>query len=146
VTEIDTTSTVVSNVVTYNALVGFDSVPAAVKPGMTASVAVITASRDNVISVPSAAISTSGGQSTVTVRTAGKDEVRPVVTGLKGDGTTEVASGLNQGDQVVMSVGVVSTNANRNTGTQTRTGTGTVGGFGGGTGGFGGGGNFGGRG
>jgi multidrug efflux pump subunit AcrA (membrane-fusion protein) len=139
VAEIDTTSTVVSNVVTYNALVSFDSVPAAVKPGMTASVAVITASRDNVVAVPSAAISTSGGQSTVTVRAGGKDEVRPVVTGLKGDGTTEVASGLNDGDQVVMSVGVVSTNANRTTGTQNRTGTvGGTGGFGGG--GFGGGG------
>ncbi|HEY0398794.1 MAG TPA: biotin/lipoyl-binding protein [Acidimicrobiia bacterium] len=139
VSEIDTTSTVVSNVVTYNALVSFDSVPAAVKPGMTASVSVITASRDNVVAVPSAAISTSGGQSTVTVRASGKDEVRPVVTGLKGDGTTEVASGLNDGDQVVMSVGVVSTSANRTTGTQTRTGTlgGTGGGFGGG--GFGGG-------
>jgi macrolide-specific efflux system membrane fusion protein len=144
VTEIDTTSTVVSNVVTYNAVVAFDAVPAAVKPGMTASVSVIAASRDNVISLPSAAISTSGGQSTVTVRTAGKDETRPVVTGLKGDGTTEIASGLNEGDQVVMSVGVVSTNTNRSTGTQTRTGTGTGTVGGGGT--FGGGGNFGGRG
>ena len=72
--EIDTTSTVVSNVVTYNAIVVFDSVPAAVKPGMTASVSVITASKDNVISVPSAAISSTGGQSTVTVRNGGKDE------------------------------------------------------------------------
>jgi multidrug efflux pump subunit AcrA (membrane-fusion protein) len=145
VTEIDTTSTVVSNVVTYNAIVSFDSVPAAVKPGMTASVSVITASKDNVVSVPSAAISTSGGQSTVTVLNAGKDETRPVVTGLKGDGTTEIASGLNDGDQVVMSVGVVSTSANRTTGTQTRTGTlgGAGGGFGGG-GGFTGGGGFGG--
>jgi macrolide-specific efflux system membrane fusion protein len=144
VTEIDTTSTVVSNVVTYNAVVAFDAVPAAVKPGMTAGVSVIAASRDGVISLPSAAISTSGGQSTVTVRTAGKDETRPVVTGLKGDGTTEIASGLNEGDQVVMSVGVVSTNTNRSTGTQTRTGTGTGTVGGGGT--FGGGGNFGGRG
>jgi macrolide-specific efflux system membrane fusion protein len=139
--EIDTTSTVVSNVVTYNAIVAFDSVPAAVKPGMTASVSVITASRDNVVAVPSAAISTSGGQSTVTVRTGAKDETRPVVTGLKGDGTTEIASGLNDGDQVVMSVGVVSTSGSKGTTTnQNRTGTlgGTGGGFGGG--GFGGGG------
>jgi macrolide-specific efflux system membrane fusion protein len=145
VTEIDTTSTVVSNVVTYNAIVSFDSVPAAVKPGMTASVSVITASKDNVVAVPSAAISTSGGQSTVTVLNAGKDETRPVVTGLKGDGTTEIASGLNDGDQVVMSVGVVSTSASKGTtGTQTRTGT--LGGAGGGFtgGGFTGGGGFGG--
>jgi macrolide-specific efflux system membrane fusion protein len=149
VSEIDTVSTVVSNVVTYNSIIAFDSAPAAVKPGMTANVSVITASKDNVIEVPSAAISSSGGQSTVTVRVNGKDEVRSVETGLKGDGTTEIASGLNDGDQVVMSVGVVSSNSsNRNTGTQTRTGTvgglggggGFGGGFGGGGGGFGGGG------
>jgi multidrug efflux pump subunit AcrA (membrane-fusion protein) len=144
VSEIDTVSTVVSNVVTYNSIISFDSAPAAVKPGMTASVSVVTASKDNVIAVPSAAISTSGGNSTVTVRTNGKDEVRSVETGLKGDGTTEIVSGLNDGDQVVMSVGVVSSNSsNRNGTTQNRTGTlgggGFGGGFGGGGGGFGGG-------
>ena len=144
VSEIDTVSTVVSNVVTYNAVIAFDSVPAAVKPGMTATTSVIAASRDNVVAVPSAAISSSGGESTVTVRVGGKDEVRSVETGLKGDGTTEIVSGLNDGDQVVMSVGVVSSNTNRNTGTGTGTRTGTVGGFGGG--GFVGGGGFGGAG
>ncbi|HVW31393.1 MAG TPA: HlyD family efflux transporter periplasmic adaptor subunit, partial [Acidimicrobiia bacterium] len=41
VTEIDTTSTVVSNVVTYTTVLSFDSVPAQVKPGMTANVSVI---------------------------------------------------------------------------------------------------------
>jgi macrolide-specific efflux system membrane fusion protein len=123
-TSIDTVSTVVSNVVTYNAVASFDSVPAGVKPGMTANVAVITARRDDVISVPSAAISTSGGVSTVKVRSNGVDETRIVVTGLKGDGTTEVTSGLDAGEQVVMSVGVVSSSvSNANTGTQNRTGT-----------------------
>jgi macrolide-specific efflux system membrane fusion protein len=145
VTEIDTVSTVVSNVVTYNAVVSFDSVPAGVKPGMTANVSVISASRDNVISVPSAAISTTGGVSTVKVRADGVDETRTVVTGLKGDGTTEITSGLSAGEQVVMSVGVVSSNAsNSGTGTQSRTGTGAVPGAGGG--GFVGGPGFGGRG
>ena len=151
VASIDTVSTVVSNVVTYNAVVAFDTVPAGVKPGMTANVSVIAASRDNVVSVPSAAISTTGGQSTVTVRTNGADEVRDVVTGLKGDGSTEITSGLDAGEQVVMSVGVVSSNATNRATTgnqQTRTGT-FGGGFTGGGGGFaggGGGGGFGGRG
>ena len=66
-----------------------------------------SASREGVVSVPSAAISTVGGVSTVKVRTNGVDETRTVVTGLKGDGTTEITSGLEAGDQVVMSVGVV---------------------------------------
>ncbi|HVW35197.1 MAG TPA: HlyD family efflux transporter periplasmic adaptor subunit [Acidimicrobiia bacterium] len=141
VVAVSTTSTVVSNVVTYNAVISFDSVPAQVKPGMTANVSVITASKDNVVEVPSAAISSSGGQSTVTVRVGGKDQTVPVVTGLKGDGTTEITSGLSDGDQVVMSVGVVSSNANRgSSGNQTQTRTGTFGGGGGLGGGFGGGG------
>ena len=121
---IDTVATVVSNVVTYNAVVSFDSVPAGVKPGMTANVSVIAAGRDNVISVPSAAITTTGGASTVKVRANGVDETRTVVTGLKGDGTTEVTSGLVAGEQVVMSVGVVSSSASTGSaGTQSRTGT-----------------------
>jgi membrane fusion protein, macrolide-specific efflux system len=131
VASIDTVSTVVSNVVTYNAVVAFDSVPAGVKPGMTANVSVIAASRDGVLSVPSAAISTVGGESTVTVRSAdGKDESRPVVTGLKGDGTTEITSGLDAGEQLVMSVGVVSSNASNRTTTNQQNRTGTFGGGG----------------
>jgi macrolide-specific efflux system membrane fusion protein len=126
VSSIDTVSTVVSNVVTYNAVVAFDSSPSGVKPGMTANVSVISASRSNVVSVPSAAISTAGGISTVKVRTDGGDETRTVVTGLKGDGTTEITSGLEAGEQVVMSVGVV-TGSGSNSGTQNRTVTGGAG-------------------
>jgi macrolide-specific efflux system membrane fusion protein len=138
VQSVDTVSTVVSNVVTYNAVVAFDSVPAGVKPGMTANVSVISASRDNVVAVPSAAISTVGGVSTVKVRVDGVDETRTVVTGLKGDGTTEITSGLEAGEQVVMSVGVVSnsgTGSNGGAGTQMRPGTGGPGAFPGGGGG-----------
>src|SRR5206468_4027644 len=101
--------------------------------GMTATVSVIAASRDGVVSVPSAAISTAGGASTVTVRSSdGKDETRTVATGLKGDGTTEVTSGLDAGEQVVMSVGVVSGNTSRNGTTNQQNRTGTFGGTGGG--------------
>lgn len=133
VSSIDTVSTVVSNVVTYNAVVAFDSVPTGVKPGMTANVSVISASREGVVSVPSAAISTVGGVSTVKVRTNGVDETRNVVTGLKGDGTTEITSGLEAGEQVVMSVGVVTSSGSSGTGTQSRTGgAGTIPGAGGG--------------
>ena len=122
VSSIDTVSTVVSNVVTYNAVVAFDSVPAGVKPGMTANVSVVSASRAGVVSVPSAAISTAGGVSTVKVRVDGIDQTRTVVTGLKGDGTTEITSGLEAGEQVVMSVGVVASNASSGSGSQNRTG------------------------
>jgi macrolide-specific efflux system membrane fusion protein len=147
VESIDTVSTVVSNVVTYNAVVSFDSVPEGTKPGMTANVAVIAAGRDNVVSVPSAAISTAGGVSSVKVRTGDVDETRTVVIGLKGDGTTEITSGLEPGEQVVMSVGVVTSSGSGSSGTGTRTGTGSsgTGAFPGSGGGFVGGPGFGGR-
>ena len=65
VVAIDTTSTVVSNVVTYNVTFAFDNpTPAAVKPGMTAEVDVIVAEADNVVHVTSR-------RSPAPVRTAG---------------------------------------------------------------------------
>jgi len=143
VTALDTTSTVVSNVVTYAGTVTLDQVPDGLKSGMTATVSVVTASKSGVIAIPSAAITTKGGTSTVTVSQNGQSTSRTVTLGLKGDGTTEIASGLSAGDQVVMSVGTVSATASSSSGSGTsRTGTGlgsVTGGGAGGGGGFGGG-------
>jgi macrolide-specific efflux system membrane fusion protein len=143
VTALDTTSTVVSNVVTYAGTVTLDQVPAGLKSGMTATVNVVTASKSGVIAIPSAAITTKGGASTVTVSQNGQSASRTVTLGLKGDGTTEIASGLSAGDQVVMSVGTVSATASSSHGSgtsRTGTGLGSVTGAGtGGGGGFGGG-------
>jgi macrolide-specific efflux system membrane fusion protein len=143
VTALDTNSTVVSNVVTYAGTVTLDQVPDGLKSGMTATVRVVTASKSGVIALPTAAITTKGGTSTVTVSQNGQSTARTVTTGLKGDGTTEIASGLSAGDQVVMSVGTVSATAASSSssgGSSTsRTGTGLGGVTGGGTGGGGGG-------
>jgi macrolide-specific efflux system membrane fusion protein len=144
VTALDTTSTVVSNVVTYAGTVTLDQVPAGLKSGMTATVSVVTASKSGVIAIPSAAITTKGGTSTVNVSQNGQSTSRTVTIGLKGDGSTEITSGLSAGDQVVMSVGTVSATASpsSNGSTSSRTGTGLGGVTGGGTGGGGGGGGF----
>jgi macrolide-specific efflux system membrane fusion protein len=139
VTSLDTTSTVVSNVVTYAGTVTLDRVPDGLKSGMTATVGVVTASKSGVIAIPSAAITTKGGTSTVTVSQNGQSTSRTVTIGLKGDGTTEIASGLSAGDQVVMSVGTVSATAASSSGSSSsRTGTGLSSVTGGGTGGGGG--------
>ena len=66
--ELDTNSTLVSNVVTYYAKVGFDTAPAGVKPGMTASVNVVLDKRDDAITLPTSAVSTTGTTETVTVK------------------------------------------------------------------------------
>jgi multidrug efflux pump subunit AcrA (membrane-fusion protein) len=143
VTKVDVNSTVVSNVVTYNVTTTLTNAPTGVKPGMTASVSVVVGQQSNVLELPTADISTRGGQSTVTLLRAGKQITQVVTTGLVGDQTTEITSGVNQGDVVVApSVSISSTGTGTGTGTN-RGGIGGGGGgvfFGGGGGGLGGGG------
>jgi multidrug efflux pump subunit AcrA (membrane-fusion protein) len=130
VVAVDTTSTVVSNVVTYKVTVLLDQAIAGLKPGMTATVQVIVAQADGVLQVPSAAITKRGTSATVTLVDAkGVRTPKVVTTGVEGDDATEITSGLKVGDKVVTS-----------TATPALTGTTRTGGFpGGGAGGAGGG-------
>jgi hypothetical protein len=134
-------STVSSNVVTYPVTVTLGSAVAGLRPGMTANVTVVTASRVDVLSVPTAAIDTAGGASTVTVVSGGKDVSREVITGLEGDSSTEITSGLRAGDVVVLSTGrsgVTSANTGASRTGSSGGGAGLGGGAGFGGGGFGG--------
>ena len=124
---IDTLSTVVSNVVTYNVTFALDRSTAGVKPGMSASVDVVTAERDNAVNLPSSAVSGTGGAASVTVLRNGQQTRVSVVAGLQGDSTTEILSGLTAGTVVVLPTATFAR------GSTTGTGTGT--GFGGGRGG-----------
>ena len=128
VTKVDVNATVVSNVVTYNVTVVLTNPPAAVKPGMTASVSVVVNQKDNVLYLPTADVTTRGGSSTVTLLRNGKQISQVVTIGLVGDQDTEITSGLNAGDVVVAPTVSVSSTG---TGTGTRTGTGTGTGAGG---------------
>ena len=104
VVSIDTTETVVSNVVTYGVTLVLDRTTPALKPGMTVSAAVIVSKRDGVLHVPNAAVRTAGGASTVTVVNAKGDQTqRSVTIGIVGDDATEIVSGLKEGDKVVVS-------------------------------------------
>jgi multidrug efflux pump subunit AcrA (membrane-fusion protein) len=138
VTAVSPVSTVVSNVVTYDDTVTLTAPPSDVESGMSATVAVTVASVANVLELPSSAITTVGRLSTVQLDKKGKQTSQTVTTGLVGDTTTQITSGLSAGD-VVVEPSVTVTGTTAGTGT---TGTGTtrsgVTGFGGG-GGFGGG-------
>jgi multidrug efflux pump subunit AcrA (membrane-fusion protein) len=121
-------------VVTYPVTISLINPPATVRDGMTADASVIVATRANVLVLPSAAITTTGPISTVTVLANGKKTTRTVTTGLVGSSTTEMLTGVKAGDVVVEpTVSVTST-------TSSSTGRG---GFGGGFGGGGFGGGFG---
>lgn len=150
VTAVATTSTVVSNVVTYAVTVQLTQTAADVKPGMTASVTVITGEADNALHVPSAAVRGSGANATVMVLQGKRRVTTPVTTGMVGDTDTVILTGVKVGDRVVTSVstpGSSNTSGTGISGLTNRFGGGGLGGGGlGGAGrGFGGGG-FGGRG
>jgi multidrug efflux pump subunit AcrA (membrane-fusion protein) len=102
--------------------------------GSTSTISVITNAAKNVLAVPTSAITTNGTQHYVLVLSGGNLTEKAVKVGLVGYAYTQVTSGLNEGDSLVLadySEAVPTSN------------TATVGGFGG-TGGFGGAGGFGG--
>ena len=138
VTDVSSTSTVVSNVVTYDATIALIAPPAEVKEGMTANVAVVTETRAHVLELPSSAITTNGTLSTVQLVSNGKTTVTRIQTGVVGDSSTEIVSGVPSG--ALVAIPTVTVTAASGTGATTA-GTGAA--IFGGGGGFAGGGGFG---
>ena len=101
VAAVSLTSTVVSNVVTYNETIDLINPPATVKDGMTADVSVVDQTATNVLYVPSAAVTTTGTASTVELLRNGKTTSTRVTTGLVGNSDTQILSGLKAGDVLV---------------------------------------------
>lgn len=140
VAELSPTSSVSNNVVTYPATVVISAPPAQVKVGMTATVSVAAAERDGVLSLPTAAVRQGSG-STATVQVVeddGTTQPAQVQTGLVGDDSIEITSGLTEGQRV--SVQTTTAAGGAATTGQTRSGVSGAGGTGAGRGGFGGGG------
>jgi macrolide-specific efflux system membrane fusion protein len=137
VAAIDLTPTASNNIVQFGVSLSLVQPPAGLRPGQSSSISIIVARADNALAVPSAAVRTIGGQNAVTVLTNGQQETRQVEVGVRSEALVQIVSGLNDGDQVVLS-----------TAGQTATGAGGAGGGfgGGGAGGFGGGAGGGGRG
>jgi macrolide-specific efflux system membrane fusion protein len=132
VTSIASTSTLVSNVVTYNATIGLSQSDPSVKPGMTASVNVITAEKDNVLHVPSSAVRGTGTTGTVTVVNGKQQTTVPVGIGVRGDTDYEITSGLTAGQSIVTSTSTAGSGLTTGNGLTNRLRTGLGGGLGGG--------------
>ncbi len=124
VVEIDPVGTVSQGVVSYNVQIGFSqptdtSSTDQVKPGMSVTANIVTQVDQNVIAVPNAAIVTSGGSSYILepatplsatdlassanggIVIAATKQV-PVRLGLTNDTMSEVSSGVNIGDQIIV--------------------------------------------
>lgn len=116
VADLDAVGNVSQGVVTYEVVLSFDSSDERVKPGMSVSASVITASVADTLVVPSGVVKTRSGVSYATVYEGtppseaystgfvpgeGLSEVE-VTTGLSNDTQIEILSGLAEGDLVVL--------------------------------------------
>jgi multidrug efflux pump subunit AcrA (membrane-fusion protein) len=121
VTKVATLPTSNSGVVSYDVTFQLDQTTAGLKPGMSAAASVVV-SEGSGVSVPTSAIS--GG--TVTVRRRGSDIRQSVVTGLAGDSSTIIVSGIKAGEEVALPV-TSATGAASGQGAKARTGLGFAG-------------------
>lgn len=96
-------ATPIGNVVSYYVTVSLDNRDPRERDGQTANVTVLTAERTNVLTVPNTAVHQQGGASTVVVyEPTGDQRTVSFQAGLVGADRTEVVSGLNEGDRVVV--------------------------------------------
>ena len=128
-----------SSVVTYPVTITLDSSPADLHAGMSANVAVTTASAPGVVAVPSIALQGRSGNYSVRVLDSdGQVTSVPVTVGLTTSSLAEIQSGLTAGQNVI--VGSATARTGTTTGTAAGLGGFGAGGFGGGA--FPGGGTF----
>lgn len=105
--------TVSSGVTSYPATIEFDSSSDKILPNMSISASIITDVKNDVIKVPTSAVTTSNGQSSVRELQNGQLTNVPVTLGETSDSETEITQGANEGDSVVTSV-VTSSNSSSN--------------------------------
>jgi multidrug efflux pump subunit AcrA (membrane-fusion protein) len=128
VSEVALTSTSNSGVVSYDVTFQLDQMEAGLKTGMSATAEVIVKQAEG-INVPTSAISADS----VTVERSGKQVRQRVVTGLAGNTSTIVISGLKEGETVVLPA--ATTTSSSTSGIASRLGS-RLGGAAGGTGGL----------
>lgn len=102
IVSINPAETIVDGVPVYETKVMFTETDARIRSGMTAIATIITAEKENAISIPLSAIESNTQGSFVTVVTVdGSSEKRRIITGMRSsDGFVEILSGLTVGETV----------------------------------------------
>ncbi len=106
---VDHTGSIISGVTTYPLTIQFDTQTDGILPNMSVNANIITQTKNDVLTVPTTAIQKVSGQSYVRVLKNGQVNQAAVQTGIASDSNTEIISGLNEGDQVI--IGSLNTNA-----------------------------------
>ncbi|MBI5301316.1 MAG: efflux RND transporter periplasmic adaptor subunit [Chloroflexi bacterium] len=94
--------TITQGVVNFPLTVIVNNNDGAIKPGMTANLAISIEKREDVLMLPTRAVRTQGTQRVVTVLYKGQQIAMPVTTGMTGDQNIEIVAGLREGDQVLL--------------------------------------------
>ena len=130
-------ATTTSGVATFPVTIAVTGSPAGLYAGATATVSIIVREVADALTVPTSAIRTSGGQTTVLKVVDGQQVSTPVTIGMVQGNLTQITKGMAEGDQVVVESRAGAGGGSGSTGTRTR-GTGATGGAGGfgGSGGF----------
>ena len=103
VLEVDVTGEASQGVVSYGVKIGFDTEDEKVKPGMSVAVEIITDVRQDVLLVANSAVRQQGESSYVEVMVNNTPQRQVVQVGLSSDTMTEIVSGLEEGDIVIVS-------------------------------------------
>lgn len=140
-----------SGVTSYKVLLSVDNPDGLLKTGMSVDVTITVGTHQNVLVVPAAALKTQNGKDGVNVVSNSADgasadanrpyKFQPVTIGYFGSDMVEITSGLNEGDQVVLTLANSSSSSSNNNRQNQMGGIPGLGGVGGPPGGFSGSGN-----
>jgi membrane fusion protein, macrolide-specific efflux system len=111
VVAIDRVGSTTSNVTNYPALIKLDSNSDQILPNMAVTANIIIDVKDNVVMIPSSAISQTSSQLTVKVMKSGVATSVNVEIGKSSDTQTEIISGISEGDEVVTSTSTTGTSS-----------------------------------
>jgi multidrug efflux pump subunit AcrA (membrane-fusion protein) len=100
------------------------------KDGLSATVSIVSEYKDNILVVPSKAITRKSGVSTVQVVTDSGTETRTVTTGITDGSYTEITAGLSEGEQVAITTSTSSSSTSGTTNTNMQGGMQIIGGQG----------------
>ena len=101
VEKIDSLGTSNSGVVTYNVIVGFDSLDERIKPEMSVSTSIITETKQDVIIIPNSAVKIDNGNYYVEILKDGNPQKKSIEIGLENTTKTEILSGVSEGENVI---------------------------------------------
>jgi HlyD family secretion protein len=96
------TGTTEQNVTTYLTRITLKQSNQTLRAGLSAAVSIITDKRSNVLLVPSGAVRETDSGPQVQVKRGNETTLVPVKLGLVGDAQTEIISGLQEGDMIVL--------------------------------------------